>query len=218
MLTIPAEFSSRNHPRVAQLGYENTGEKSLAYARELLGLESFADTDILDVGCGFRFAMTLVNRDIPVKSYTGVELTEPLVDYLNKELRDDKRFSFHYWNVHNSLFNATGIPMYMFDCFPSPKNFDVIWAWSVFTHLNPYDAAQMLKLMRRHIRPKTQLFFSAFIDDKIKYEDRENNLVYAYFSRSYLSELVAGAGWKVRIFRPPNLEAWVQSVFVCDPV
>jgi SAM-dependent methyltransferase len=149
-ISVPAKFN-RNHARVAEVGYENTGEASLAYARELLGLESYADTDILDVGCGFRLAITFINRDIPVKSYTGVEVFKPLTDYLQEELTSDERFSFSHWDTENSLFNRDGHPMYMFDRFPvESPDFD--------------------------------------------------------------------AGWRVRLFRPARPDAWVQSVFVCDPV
>ena len=45
------------------------------------------------------------------------------------------------------------------------QTFDVIWLFSVFTHLNPQDYRVMLKLLRRHACPDGKLFFTVFIDE-----------------------------------------------------
>jgi hypothetical protein len=45
------------------------------------------------------------------------------------------------------------------------QTFDVIWLFSVFTHLAPRDYVVMLKLLRRYARPDSRLFYTVFIDE-----------------------------------------------------
>ena len=220
-LIVPEWMLNRNNPKVKEVGLENTGQASLEFAKERLGIANFEDTDILDVGCGVRFTATFVNHRIPVKSYTGIELVPKLVEFLQSEVEaKDDHFKFEYWDVHNARYNKMGKPMSEFDRFPVDGDFDIIWMWSVFTHLAPSDSADMLRLSRNHIRPDGKLFFSAFIDDDIdEFDDRDpvNTLTYAYYSRRYLESLVEAAGWSVESFAPPNPRGWVQSTFVCRP-
>ena len=45
------------------------------------------------------------------------------------------------------------------------RTFDVIWLFSVFTHLAPHDYVTMLRLLRRYIRPDGRLIYTLFIDE-----------------------------------------------------
>lgn len=220
-LEIPGWMLRRNSAKVAEAGLENTGVASLDHAKDCLGIDSYADKDILDIGCGVRFTATFINRGIPVKSYTGVELVEKLVDFLKTNVESkDRRFRFAYWNVHNARYNKTGTPMGRFGRFPVEGTFDIIWMWSVFTHLVPADSENMLRLARAHVRSGTKLFFSAFIDDAVDgFEDRDpvNTLTYAYYSKQLMASLIERTGWRIEAFHKPNPKGWVQSAFVCTP-
>ncbi len=219
-LVVPEWMLNRNNANIKKVGLENTGASSLEYARTCLGVDNYSETDILDIGCGVRFTATFINKKIPVKSYTGIELVKSLVDFLKSEVENkDKRFRYVYWNVHNARYNKNGDPMESFDRFPLDGAFDIIWAWSVFTHLSPSDSRNMLRISRHHAKESTKLFFSAFIDDNIRdFDDRDpiNTLTYAYYSKDFMTGLVERAGWKVDAFHKPNPAGWVQSVFVCS--
>lgn len=79
-IDIPERFN-RNEPSTAALGAENTGQTLIGLATREVGWQSLAGSDILDVGCGVRFTQTIVNRSIPIGSYTGIEVSREIVDY-----------------------------------------------------------------------------------------------------------------------------------------
>ena len=57
----------RNDAGMEELGYERTGQVLIELAMNRVGLESLQDTDILDVGCGVRFVMSILNCGIRIK-------------------------------------------------------------------------------------------------------------------------------------------------------
>lgn len=96
MLRVPDELQ-RNAAPAAAAGYDATGEALIRLAAARMGVADFAGLDVLDIGCGVRFAAAIVNRGIPIGSYTGVEVSRPIVDFLNANLQHDRRFRFHHW-------------------------------------------------------------------------------------------------------------------------
>jgi hypothetical protein len=60
-LEVPAHLH-RNSASVASLGFEETGVHLMELAARRVGLPSLATVDVLDVGCGIRFAQTIVNQ------------------------------------------------------------------------------------------------------------------------------------------------------------
>lgn len=220
-LKIPDELH-RNAPEVHARGPENTGSALIRLAVERLGLRDLSESDVLDVGCGVRFTQAIINRDIPIKSYTGVDVHRPLIDYLQKEV-GDPRFAFSHWNAHNAKYNPTGVKITPDSRLPVEGTFDVIWLLSVFTHLEPSDANALLAILRRNVRPDGALLFSAFLDDTIDtFEDRfpDNPLSYPCFNERYLRELVVSNGWSILSLSPPSPEKdpLIQHHFVCRPM
>ena len=47
-----------------------------------------------------------------------------------------------------------------------PRRFDLVWLFSVFTHLDPDDFASMLHIVRRHVRDSGTLFFTVFLNER----------------------------------------------------
>jgi len=219
-LEVP-EGLHRNAADVAAAGYEHTGETLINLAIRSVGLENLTNTDILDVGCGVRFAMTIINRQIPIKSYTGIEVHRPIIDFLQEHVAAyDIRFRFAHWNVHNQMYNPEGVQLSSQDKLPIDGLFDLIWLFSVFTHQNPKDSLALLRILRNYIRKNGRLFFSAFIDDDLEsYEDRsedETGLA-GYYGRRYMRLLIEEAGWKIEALHAKDPENYIQHYFVCSP-
>jgi len=59
----------------------------------------------------------------------------------------DHRFRFAHWNVRNEMFNRKGRPLSEYEGLPFGERYDLIWLFSVFTHLNPADSLAMLTLL-----------------------------------------------------------------------
>jgi SAM-dependent methyltransferase len=218
-LHVPDELQ-RGAPHVRAAGPENTGEKVLRVVTERIGVANLAETDVLDVGCGVRFAQTIVNRGIAVKSYTGIEVDERIVDFLNEHVAaHDSRFRFFRWNVRNAMYNPGGVALAGARDFPPLERFDLIILYSVFTHLDPDDAAVMLQLLRSRARPSAKLFFTAFVDEGIAtFEDRDaaSPLRLATYGRAFMDALIARAGWRVDGFFAGEPGRYVQPHFVCS--
>lgn len=211
-----------NSNKVKNAGHEKTGELIFEVIKKRLNLQSFSDIDVLDVGCGTRFTMTLINKRIPIKSYTGLEINKKIVDFFQENVTPfDDRFEYHHWDVYNDMYNTQGQSMQSYTDLPVEKKFDVIWLFSVFTHLNPDDAKTLLTLMRKRIRPNGKLFFTTHTNDHIEqFEDKieEKPLLRAFFNKEYLQSLIQEAGWKVDSFNPKDGDHYVKSHFVCSPI
>jgi len=104
------------------------------------------------------------------------------------------------------------------EALPVKDRYDIIMVFSLFTHLAPEDASQMLKLMRKTVRPDGSLFLSAFCDESVDtFEDRvrEEPLLYAHDRKSYLERLIEAEGWKSVSYEEPG--PFIMSSFLCRP-
>lgn len=215
------EHMHRNHQRAIAGGYERTGELLIELAMQRMGLETLEHSDVLDVGCGVRFTMTLINQSIPIKSYTGIDVEPSLISYLGEHVQaHDSRFDYHHWSVYNDLYNRNGVAMKDTQRLPVEKKFDVIWLFSVFTHVTPEDADALLRILRNHIKDDGRLFFSAFISDNVeRFEDRrpETPLLVAYFGRKYMHSLIERNGWRIVSEHERDPDRYIQNHFVCVP-
>jgi len=220
-LDVPIEFN-RNSPEAAASGQDNTGLLLINIATKSVGLKNLENTDILDVGCGVRFTAAIINRKIPIKSYTGIEVFRPIVEFLKDNVEaHDKRFKYAHWNIHNEMYNPEGIALTLEERLPVEGTFDLIWLFSVFTHLNPDDSLLLLQQMRKKIRKTGKLFFSAFIDEELDgFEDRikEHPLLNAYYGRKYMQSLIEEAGWRIELFHDKDPNNFIMHYFVCSPV
>ncbi|MDZ7782909.1 MAG: class I SAM-dependent methyltransferase [Halioglobus sp.] len=59
-----------------------------------LGRDSLADLSVLDMGCGTKLVQAMLDRDLPVGRYVGLDVYSEMIDYLQANV-DDKRFTFH---------------------------------------------------------------------------------------------------------------------------
>ena len=219
-IEIPSQFN-RNAPGVQALGVENTGSTLINYATELMGYSDLSEQDVLDMGCGVRFTQTIINRDIPIKSYTGIDVDEPLISYLTNTVQDT-RFSFHYWHIYNEKYNTRGEKLTKGMKLPLPedKTFDVIWMFSVITHNNPADTECLLYILRKYVRKDGSLLFSAFIDNSIDtFEDRvkDQPLITAYYNESFLRQIISKTGWQVKSAYDRRRDKAIMNHFVCTP-
>src|SRR5688500_3784864 len=84
-----------NSFEIIEAGIERGGEELLATLARRLGKKNLAGLDILDIGCGVRFTQTIINRSVPVGSYTGIEVRPDIVQWLKDEVEGfDPRFRY----------------------------------------------------------------------------------------------------------------------------
>lgn len=236
-LSVPPKFR-----RGAQITDEWTivdgGRDLLDYLAEALGFDSLANLQILDMGCGTKFTQAIVNYDIPIGKYVGVDIYRDMIDYLVQNTAGDPRFEYHYANLHNAMYNPSGERLSAETRLPLVESsFDVICLFSVFTHLEPHDYADMLRLMRRYAKDDGKLMYTLYLDERtfngyglieafalkldkqykpsgVRFRDAHpETLKWAVYSREYALELMKDTGWEIDEVRLPN--QWAQHQFIC---
>jgi SAM-dependent methyltransferase len=219
---VPDQFL-RNAPDVLAMGEPaDLGLKLIDYMCRRLGLASLDGLDVLDFGCGTRFADSIMNRHVPLRSYTGIDVNAPMVRFLSRHATDP-RLSFHVLDARNPMYNPGGQPLSADSVLPlAGRSFDVICMFSVITHQQPDDARAIFTLLRRHVRPGGKLFFSCFIDDTATdtYVEGtpEHPTLHSFYADAYMRRLLAETGWRVESFAvagPEDLP--IMDSFGCVP-
>jgi SAM-dependent methyltransferase len=220
-LVVPAYLHDRNAPRIRAEGIEHTGSVLIARAIECIGLNDLRNTDVLDIGCGVRFAQTIINRDIPIKSYTGVDVDRNAIEFLQTEV-DDDRFTFAHWDVRNPRSNPNDVHrLSRSTLLPVVGTFDAIWMFSVVTHLDPHDTDALLAILRRAIRPHGALLFSTFLDTEIdtyREDNPDRPSAKTLYNEHFLRELVSRNQWEVQAKYPRGSCLYIVDHFVCRPI
>jgi SAM-dependent methyltransferase len=220
---VPEKFL-RNAPNVLQLGPPaDIGLSLVDYMCRRIGIADLRGLDMLDFGCGTRFADMLMNRNVPLRSYTGIDVHGEMIGFLRREATDP-RLSFHRFDARNPVYSPNGTPMRADTRLPiDDQRFDLICLLSVITHQLPEDAGVLFAILRRHIRPGGHMFFSAYVDDESGvdyYEDRPDTPAgLSRFSTACLTRLLAQAGWRVLSSAPPNPDDLpILDSFLCASV
>ncbi len=222
MLIVPSKFN-RNAPNVrAQGSPTETGAWLIGYMCERLGIPDLGGCDVLDFGCGTRFAEAILNRGLPVGHYLGIDVYREMIDFLTTAV-DDPRLSFRHLDARNPLYNPTGAPMTVETLLPlEARRFDIICLFSVITHQVPEDADTLFALLRGAVKPTGRLFFSASLgDDGQDYRERDPDRpgLLAIYGRPFLTRMLASNGWAIESHVAPNPRGLpILDSFVCAPV
>jgi len=239
-LSVPAALR-RGDKKGDEQEYVEEGRDLLTYMTQALGLDNLANSRVLDMGCGTKFTQAILEYDIPVGEYIGVDVYSEMIEFLRTGI-SDPRMAFHHVNTHNAMYTPAGemlgddtrLPIEEHSC-------EVICLFSVFTHLAPPDYTNMLKLMRRYARRGAKLIFTLYLDevsnnghglieqiaakqDKpwqpsgLPFRDAYPGkpLQWAVYSRKYALELIEGTGWQVEELRLPN--ALAQHHFILQAI
>ena len=213
---------NRNAAGVRALGDPaDTGLLLINYMCERIGIGSLAGLDILDFGCGVRFSQSIINRDVPIGTYTGVDVARNVINFLVSNVTDP-RMSYIHVDFANPMYNRKGHKPDP-DA-PSPladATFDVICMFSVITHQEPGDSRAIFKLLRRHVRPAGWLFFSAFIhgdDQPFRELNPDRPRLRCSYSADLMQQILADAGWSQNSMANPNPRGIpIASSFLCAP-
>ena len=243
-LSVPLE-QRRGALRHDEQDYVESGHRLIQLLCRHLGRDSLADLAVLDMGCGTKLVQAMLDRDLPVGRYVGLDVNAEMIDYLKANV-DDERFTFHRLETHNEMYNPDGEPLTPESRLPVEEHsFDLICLFSVFTHLAPHDYAAMLHVLRRYIKPDGMLLYSLFVNEpsdgghgfidkmlpsieaSLTEEDLQREppdfidwvpskpLLIAAYSRRHALELVDGTGWQVESLNEP--EEHIQHYIIARP-
>jgi 2-polyprenyl-3-methyl-5-hydroxy-6-metoxy-1,4-benzoquinol methylase len=111
---------------------------------------------ILDFGCNVGNYVSNAGTNITPHNYLGIDLNLPSIEQAKLH---HHRFNFLHYNKWHPSYNPTGIPDLKVTDFVNEK-FDVVIAYSVFTHLSLSQAKQEIDNLLKVLVPGGQLLFT----------------------------------------------------------
>jgi SAM-dependent methyltransferase len=223
MLVIPDRFN-KNATQVRAMGTPaETGARLIQYMCERIGIADLGDSDVLDFGCGCRFADSIINRRIPIRTYTGIDVDREMIDFLVDNV-EDARLRLIWWNANNPHYNSRGTSLNELTELPiGGLKFDIICMFSVITHQTPEDSKIIFRLLRRCIRPDGHLFFSADIremDSDYKELVPDAAAAHSAYSLALLQRLTERTGWRILSIEGKNPRGTIPIAdsLLCVPV
>lgn len=193
--------------------------------RDVRRLERYAglttSSRLLDWGCGAgRLAVGVREHLGRVDDYHGVDVQPELVDWAQANLAGPG-FRFTCVDVSNERYNPDGTPERTLAT--DPGSVDVVYAYSVFSHMNDADTAAYLRLIRAVLVDGGHAFVTCFVEEDVP-DWAENPSGYGplewkgrlhctRFARQHFERLVDGAGLAVDRFEYGR-ETDGQSLYV----
>jgi SAM-dependent methyltransferase len=170
-----------------------------------LGVVDLGGVRLLDMGCGTKFTKVILEQEIPIGRYVGIDTSDDVIGHLREHV-SDPRFEFHHIDVHNDLYNPGGVPLDQLAGLPvADGSVDGICLFSVFTHLSPTDYRAMLRLLRPCVAPGGRLVYSVLINQPGPAEEAQARL------HDELRRRLADAGPDVTAALEAEVEARLRS-------
>ena len=183
-----------------------------------------ASTSILDIGCGSgRLLYGLVHNNEPIGLYEGIDIEKPAIDWVVTRFEDVPYAYATHLDIRNERYNTDGIIL-MDDSFRLPFEdyclFDVIYLYSVFTHLMPNDIRVYLREFKRLLKENGTIFLTIFCEKDVeiveenppnypaeRYGNKEMGPLHKVrYPYDYFNKLVVAA--KLRIRKFDNATEW----------
>lgn len=121
---------------------------------------------IVEIGCGVgRYALAL-KRSGQQYRYTGIDIDALSIDWCQENIADDTHL-FDLLDISNGAYNQGGSidpADVRFDMVPD-GSVDLVFLWSVFTHMEFVDISHYLRLLRPMLKDHGHAVFSALIYD-----------------------------------------------------
>lgn len=125
---------------------------------------------VLDLGCGVgRLAIGILELLGNIRGYSGVDIGEKSIQWCKKYIATrTPNFEFYHLNLFNQRYNPKGQRIDNDFQFPFPKQkFDIIYLYSVFSHMIIDDIKTYLKEFYRMLKQNGGVFLTAFVEDQV---------------------------------------------------
>ncbi len=152
--------------RVGKGEFRAVGAELFALVRDLGGLGP--DARLLDLGCGAGRLVEPLRRYLdPKGSYEGLDIVPEFVAWNRRWVTPvDPRFRFRRARVRNDAYHPAGEPAETYTLPYDDGEFDLVAAFSLFTHLTAAAARRYLAECARVLRPGGRLVATFFLLDE----------------------------------------------------
>lgn len=217
-LHVPPEFRRGALRRDERRSIASAVENMEAIA-VLTERTDWSNLTVLDYGCGVKFAQALIQYEVDVKKFVGMDVFKALIQYLSERV-NLPNFEFIHVPFKNEMYNPKGTELTAEAELPgSITTYDLITLQSVFTHFNPADFLAMLHVLRRNAAQDARMLFTCFIDNDMEHDFVDSvpgkPLLRAYYKERYVREMLEKSSWKPILMKPPSSQ--MQHQFVCEP-
>jgi SAM-dependent methyltransferase len=180
--------------------------------RLVANFELTSDSRVLDVGCGYgRLAIGLLDV-IGKISYVGIDINHQAIHWCKKYIsKEHSDYEFIRLDVYNARYNPGGNIITEDFHFPFTNDqFDVLYLYSVFSHMMPEDIAIYLKELHRVLAKDGHAFFTAFVEESVPYVmvnpkdyrggNWQSELHCVRYNLEYFNSLLSNSGFAVNKF------------------
>ena len=178
---------------------------------------------VLDWGCGAGRLAIGIREYFPegrIKHYQGVDVQENKIAWAKNNLKAPG-FDFTYINASNARYNPSGEKMRTLAL--GANSVDIVYAYSVFSHMTEEDTAIYLKLIKNVLIDAGKAFITCFVEDNVPDWSEnpggygplqwEGRLHCALFNQHHFERLLQAAGLAVDLFQY-GCETDGQSLYV----
>lgn len=164
----PFTLRARSNGSWQQFGAErfvDAGDRLIDFLRDRGVLVD--GTRMIEVGCGVgRYALALQRTDLSY-TYLGLDIDAPSIAWCKKSITDE-RYSFDLVDISNDAYNDSGSIDAAGFTFPKVEDgsADLIFLWSVFTHMEFSDMSNYLQQFNRLLSADGKVLFSCFVYDE----------------------------------------------------
>jgi SAM-dependent methyltransferase len=180
-----------------------------------------ADSALLDWGCGAgRLAVGIREHFGRIRDYHGVDVQPALIAWADEHLAGDG-YRFTCLDVSNARYNPDGSEHHTLGA--EPVSIDVLYAYSVFSHMNDVDTPAYLRLIAEALKSGGFAFLTCFVEEGVsEWTENPDNygpltwqgrLHCTRFSRQHFESHIRAAGLTVDRFIY-GLETDGQSLYV----
>jgi SAM-dependent methyltransferase len=199
------------------------GHGHVGQLRTLAGLRS--EDHVLDVGCGIgRTAIPLTAVLSEEGAYQGFDLAPAAIEWCRREITSRyPNFRFTHVDLFNGAYNPSGTISPAEFRFPyEDEQFDLVFAYSVFTHLLPEDLEHYLGEVTRVLEKGGRVLATFFILNEATLQELSSGLEAdpeaAHIAKSLLEHdqgewatgIELAQEWMVA-YKPPYVERLVRQ-------
>ena len=211
--------------------FVDSARREVGRLRQLAGLEE--QSALLDIGSGQgRLAIGLLAELPNIRGYYGVDVSLRSIDWCKRNISSfHENFKFIHTDIANERYNPHGVEFRKPIQLPlADHSMDVVFLYSVFTHMMSDDVGAYLTDMNRVLRPGGKALFTAFAEKDVK-DEEENPEAYLQevvksqgplhivrFRKEFLDDKITSSGFKIVSFFHQAEEVTKQSVYVVSSV
>jgi SAM-dependent methyltransferase len=182
---------------------------------------------ILDVGCGAgRFPIGLLTRVGELTQYWGVDVSARAIQWCQRYLtRAHPTVRFRHLNVHNPRYNPSGERLNAGFHFPFPEHaFDLVYLYSVFSHMTTEDIRVYLHKFQRLLPPTGRLCFTGFLEEGVPemtinppgyHRSFDGPLHGVRYNKAFLEALLQEEGFAVERFEYATEPDGQSVIYAC---